>query len=120
MDRPLGGASLDALLTGDRWKDRELGGSRTVDLPARVVWAATGNNLRYRSDIARRVLLVRLDSQLELPRRTFRLQKAQPNRLGAIASIRIGIRSTHIDPCVLRGGMPSTVRWDIWKFSELV
>jgi hypothetical protein len=67
VDRQLGGAALDAVLTADRWKDRELGFSRTVDLPMRTVWAATGNNLAYRSDIARRVLPILLDSPLEHP-----------------------------------------------------
>ncbi|MCO8125074.1 hypothetical protein NHH03_25280 [Stieleria sp. TO1_6] len=67
IDRPIGGASLDAVLTAERWKDRELGSSRTIDLPARAIWTATGNNLRFRSDIARRVLPIRLDSPEERP-----------------------------------------------------
>ena len=67
IDRPIGGAALDAVLTAERWKDRELGSSRTIDLPARAVWTATGNNLRFRSDIARRVIPIRLDSPLERP-----------------------------------------------------
>jgi len=54
-------------LTAERWKDRELGSSRTIDLPARAVWTATGNNLRFRSDVARRVVPIRLDSPLERP-----------------------------------------------------
>ncbi|QEF99753.1 hypothetical protein Mal15_38190 [Stieleria maiorica] len=67
IDRPIGGASLDAVLTAERWKDRELGSSRTIDLPARAVWTATGNNLRFRSDVARRVVPIRLDSPEERP-----------------------------------------------------
>lgn len=67
IDRPLGGAKLDAFLTGARWKDRVLGTNVTIDLPIRTVVAATGNNLELRGDTLRRVLPVRLDSPLERP-----------------------------------------------------
>lgn len=67
IDRPIGGAALDAALTAERWKDRELQHSRNIDLPMKAVWAATGNNLQFRSDVARRVLPIRLDSPLEKP-----------------------------------------------------
>ncbi|MEM7473714.1 MAG: hypothetical protein AAF483_01895 [Planctomycetota bacterium] len=67
VDQPIGGASLDAVLTAERWKDRELQTNRTIDLPVRTVWSATGNNLRFRSDVARRVVPIRLDSTLERP-----------------------------------------------------
>lgn len=67
IDRPIGGAAIDAALTGSRWKDRELNTSRTIDLPMRCVWAATGNNLAFRADIARRVIPIRLDSSEENP-----------------------------------------------------
>ncbi len=67
VDRALGGAKLDALLTGERWKDRLLGTNTTIDLPIRTVVCATGNNLDFRGDTLRRVLPVRLDSPLERP-----------------------------------------------------
>lgn len=68
LDTPLGGASLDAVLTASTWSDRVLGQSRmTGDLPMRTVWSATGNNLSFGSDVARRVLPIRLHSQLETP-----------------------------------------------------
>lgn len=59
----LGGPSLDAALTATTWTDRVLGKSQTTgELPMRTVWAATGNNLRFGSDLARRVLPIRLAS----------------------------------------------------------
>ncbi|WP_417740414.1 hypothetical protein [Rosistilla oblonga] len=67
IDCQLGGAALDAALTAERWKDRELQYSRTIDLPMRTVWVATGNNLSYGADLARRVVPIRLDSPLERP-----------------------------------------------------
>ncbi len=69
LDSPLGGAALDAALTGDTWKDRTLGVSTamTAELPLRIVWFASGNNVQYRGDFLRRVLPCRLESPLENP-----------------------------------------------------
>lgn len=68
IEGTLRGSSLDAALTGLTWKDRILGKSEnTTDLPLRTVWAATGNNLRFGSDIARRVLPIRLVPDVENP-----------------------------------------------------
>lgn len=59
--------SLAAVLTSHEWSDRKLGASDTVVLPARAVWAATGNNLRIEGDMPRRCYLVRLDAGTERP-----------------------------------------------------
>lgn len=68
LDVQLGGAALDAELTGETWSDRILGSSRTTgDLPMRTVWSATGNNMAFGSDVGRRVLPIRLQSPLEAP-----------------------------------------------------
>lgn len=64
----LRGGSLDAALTGTTWNDRILGESKmTGDLPMRIVFTATGNNLTFGTDIARRVILIRLVSALAEP-----------------------------------------------------
>ncbi|WP_168564338.1 hypothetical protein [Crateriforma spongiae] len=68
LDIQLGGAALDAAITSATWSDRVLGQSRmTGDLPMRTVWAATGNNMAFGSDVGRRVLPIRLQSPLETP-----------------------------------------------------
>ncbi len=68
LDVQLGGAALDAALTGETWSDRVLGSSRTTgDLPMRTIWSATGNNMAFGSDVGRRVLPIRLQSPLEAP-----------------------------------------------------
>jgi hypothetical protein len=68
IDRPLGGAPLDALLTATIWKDRILGKSEmTAELPLHTVWYATGNNITHKGDIIRRILPVRLNTQEECP-----------------------------------------------------
>ena len=87
LEVQLGGASLDAVITSSVWSDRLLGVSRmTGDLPMRTIWSATGNNLRFGSDIGRRVLPIRLQSPLENPesRSDFR----HPNLLEWIKSER--------------------------------
>ncbi|TWT70012.1 primase-helicase zinc-binding domain-containing protein [Crateriforma conspicua] len=87
IDRTIGGASLDAALTATTWSDRILGSSATTgELPLTTVWAATGNNLRFGSDIARRVLPIRLASPLESPEE--RTDVEHPDLLGFIAENR--------------------------------
>jgi hypothetical protein len=68
IDRPLGGASLDAVLTATSWRDRILGESKmTAELPMTTVWFATGNNLILKGDSLRRVVPSRLESKEESP-----------------------------------------------------
>jgi hypothetical protein len=64
----LRGGAIDAALTATTWNDRILGESKhTGDLPMRIVFMATGNNLSYGTDIARRVIPIRLVSLLAEP-----------------------------------------------------
>lgn len=66
-NRKLGGAALDSVLTSVTWKERLLGQTSHVSVPARAVWWATGNNLQLAGDLARRCLKIRLASPLENP-----------------------------------------------------
>ncbi len=59
--------SLAAVLTTHEWSDRLLGKNDNVRLPSRVVWTATGNNLRVAGDMPRRSYTVRLDANTERP-----------------------------------------------------
>ena len=63
----LGSPAFDALLTSDVWKDRLLGKTQNLTLPARTVWWATGNNIRFAGDLPRRTLRIRIESPLEDP-----------------------------------------------------
>lgn len=67
IDSMLGSASLDAALTGIKWRDRILGKSETVEVPLYITWFATGNNVVLAADTSRRVCWIRLDSPLERP-----------------------------------------------------
>lgn len=70
----LDSAVLSAALTADIWDDRLLGKNKTVRLPIKWVWAATGNNATVSTDIARRTIRIRLTPEDERPwlRRDFR------------------------------------------------
>ena len=58
---------MAAMLTNHQWSDRLLGGNNNVQLPARTVWVATGNNLRVAGDMPRRCYTVRMDANVEEP-----------------------------------------------------
>lgn len=88
----LGCSALDAALTGTVWKDRILGRSEIVEMPLRMVWAASGNNIVLKADTTRRVAHIRLQSDWEKPeeRSDFKypniLQHALQNRSSLIAA----------------------------------
>lgn len=63
----LDSASLAAAITADVWTDRLLGQSRTIRIPVRVVWVATGNNPSLSSELARRSVSIRLDAKQDRP-----------------------------------------------------
>lgn len=65
---PLGGDSLETIITAPIWKVRVLG--KTEDsgtLEVRVVWMATGNGVQLGGDMGRRTLFIHLESQHEKP-----------------------------------------------------
>jgi len=90
---------LAALLTTHLWSDRLLGKNDNVQLPARSIWVATGNNLRVAGDMPRRCYTVRMDANSEKPwtRTGFRHadleQHALTNRGQLLASAFTLIRS---------------------------
>lgn len=101
--RTLGGPALDALLTASTWNERILGLSKlTGRLAATTIWLASGNNLVFGADTARRALVCRLESREENPeeRTGFRhadllgWTKANRGRL-AVAAVTI-LRAYHV------------------------
>ena len=68
INSALGGSSLDAALTGVGWSDRVLGKSEsTGDVLLFTVWFASGNNVRLRGDMSRRICHVRMNTPHENP-----------------------------------------------------
>ena len=70
--------SMAALLTCVHWTDRVLGQNRKVTLPHRVVWVATGNNIRLAGDLGRRSISIQIEPGVERPSlRTFEVPEAE-------------------------------------------
>lgn len=64
---PLGGQLLCMAITQSAVDIRPLGVSKTFRIPTSTAFFATGNNLKLRDDMSRRVLICRLDAHLERP-----------------------------------------------------
>jgi len=63
----LGNAEFDKALTSGSWTGRILSKSELVTTPWRTVLLATGNNIQFKADTARRVVLCELESPVERP-----------------------------------------------------
>ncbi len=82
VKEPLGGASLDAVITAPIWKPRLLGKNEDSGvLVPRVVWLATGNGLQLVGDLARRTIRIRIATTHENPER--RTDYKHADRAGA-------------------------------------
>ncbi len=88
----LGGAAMDAALTGQLWRDRQLGNNQLIQAALRIAWFASGNNVVPVGDMARRVCHIRLESPLERPetRNDFKypdiLKHVRDNRTGLLTA----------------------------------
>lgn len=67
VSRPLGSPALDLALTAPSFTDRILGQTGSVEAPLNMVWLASGNNMQYQGDTARRVVPITMDPALERP-----------------------------------------------------
>jgi hypothetical protein len=67
LTTPLGSAPLDMALTASSITDRILGGNEQREVPLQAVFFASGNNLQFRGDMARRVLPIALMPDVEFP-----------------------------------------------------
>src|SRR5262249_52211091 len=65
VSEPLGNSVIDQALTSTRWKDRLLGFNKSYDGPLNVTWYATINNMELSADSPRRILPIRLETDLE-------------------------------------------------------
>ena len=77
VDVPLGGASLDAVLTADTVTARVLGTSTEVTRPNTSCYVGTANNFEIRGDLARRALRCRLVPLEERPETRVDLQEPE-------------------------------------------
>jgi putative DNA primase/helicase len=82
----VGGPAICNVTTAqESYKDRQLGQSQMLALPANVLWLFTGNNMTVKDDMSSRVLRVRLDARCENPKlRVFN----RPDLLGYVRANR--------------------------------
>jgi hypothetical protein len=64
---PLGSGPLDLAITAPTFTDRVLGTQTRQEVPMNVVFFASGNNMLFRGDMARRVIPIDLDPKMERP-----------------------------------------------------
>jgi hypothetical protein len=67
VEKPLKSDALCAVLTSGTYRDRLLGLNVNATVPTATVWIANGNNVTVQGDLSRRVLLCRMDAELETP-----------------------------------------------------
>lgn len=60
-------AELAGMLTSRVWGDRELGLTQELEFPNQTVWAISANNPTFSTELARRVVRIRLDPRCERP-----------------------------------------------------
>ena len=63
----LDSSAVAAALAAPFWEDRILGQSEMARLPIRCLWIATGNNPEFSNEMARRLVRIRLDANVERP-----------------------------------------------------
>ena len=115
---PLGNSVIDSFLTSSLFADRVLGVSENVELPNRALFLVSGNNLVLTGDTHRRILLARLDAQIETPfKREFDfdpLTEVCNNRqalvVAALTIVRAYIAAGR--PKVAKGRIASFELWD--------
>lgn len=67
IERPLQGAWLCSILTGETYQGRMLGRNEMLNAPTNTLWLATGNKLVIQGDLRSRALLCRIDPKQERP-----------------------------------------------------
>lgn len=67
IEGELKSGQLAAAMTSRVWSARALGRNEMIELPQRAVWMATGNNIRFAGDLARRSFWIRLDPKVARP-----------------------------------------------------
>lgn len=67
IERPVSGDMICSMTTQTQVSVRQLGQSKMIDLPTNCTKLATGNNIVFKGDMTRRVLLCQLDPQCERP-----------------------------------------------------
>ena len=63
----LDSAAVSSALTATFHTDRVLGTSRSIRVPVKNLWLATGNNVQLSAELSRRSIPIRLDAKVDRP-----------------------------------------------------
>jgi hypothetical protein len=86
--KPLDSGALASAITSVVWEDRLLRHNRTVRLPVRSAWIATGNNVVLSNEMARRTVRSHLDAKTERPWLERERQYRHPDLMGWVTKNR--------------------------------
>ncbi|MBF0401351.1 MAG: toprim domain-containing protein [Magnetococcales bacterium] len=67
IENALKSSTLCSVLTEETYKARILGETRELTVPTAVTWMATGNNITVAGDLSTRVIMIRIDPDVERP-----------------------------------------------------
>jgi putative DNA primase/helicase len=67
VTKPLGSPALDLAHTAPSFSDRILGKHDSREAPLNMIWLASGNNMQFKGDTARRIVPIDLDPKMEKP-----------------------------------------------------
>jgi hypothetical protein len=115
----IGGQVIEATLTAPTFSGRELGASKYhTGIDNRIIWLATGNNLGFQGDFARRAIPIILRSPLDKPNK--RTDMEHSDLLGWVKGNRAGLVVSALT--VLRGffeaGKPRTDKRAMASFED--
>ncbi len=113
-------AAMASFLTSEQFRDRVLGKSESSSVPNKALLLMTGNNLTLAGDMARRVLVSRIDPETDRPfARSFKVDPlavciAERQKMIAAALTLIRFYLTSGDERPGKGRMASFEEWDDW------
>lgn len=67
IQKMINSSALAAAITATNWEDRLLGYNKIVTLPVECCWLGTGNSVKTSTEIARRIVKIKLDAKVFQP-----------------------------------------------------
>lgn len=118
VDGELGSGPLAMAITAGQVSDRLLGSTKMVTATLRPVWCFTGNNVRLKGDLGRRVVPIDLDPKMENPEdRTFErcdlLGYVRANRPRLVVAALTVLRAFHVAGRPAHG-LPAKGSFESW------
>lgn len=126
IEKPLGGAALDSVLTSTSWTGRRLGRTEMLTLQNYCVWMGTGNNVSIKGDLARRVIRSLIDPVHENPeeRTDYKYKNIKrfvlENRASYLRDILLIARARHQSGWTGGRNFGSFESWSYWVRESLI